>query len=121
MRREVSDQVSRGRLTQFWIERGSVASARYVFGEGLNHFFNMLFTFNNELVADHKWRYYCAGKLERLPPSFTEELDRVLQLHSMDTGELERRQNAFLGRWKYMLPLVEHEVKMPFDEFKNMV
>jgi len=109
------------RLTHLWIERGSVVSAHYMFTEGLNHFFSMLFAFNNELVADHKWRYYCAERLERLPPSFTEELNEVMFLHSMDTDEIKRRQKAFMEMWKYMLPLVEQEVKMSFDDFKNLV
>ncbi len=109
------------RLTDLWIERGNGVSAQHMFDEGLNHFFNMLFALNDQLVADVKWRYYCAEKLARLPTSFRERIQDIMILRSFSVEELARRKGAFMDMWREMLPLVEQEVQMSYDEILQLV
>lgn len=84
------------RLTDLWIVRGDIISAHRMFDQGLNYFFDMLFGLNNQLVADMKWRYYCAKQLERLPHNFQERIKDTMILHSVSMEELERRKKAFM-------------------------
>jgi hypothetical protein len=42
-------------------------------------------------------------------------------LHSFSLEELERRQKAFMELWREMLPIVENEVRMSFDEMLQLV
>jgi hypothetical protein len=109
------------RLTDLWIARGSVASAHYMFNEGLNHFFNMLFSLNNRLVADHKWRYWYAERLEVLPSDFQPRIAEVMALNGSNADEVKRRRAAFMSMWREMLPLVEKEVMMNYEDFRNTV
>jgi hypothetical protein len=109
------------RLTDLWVERGNLVSAHHMFEEGLNHFFNMLFAWNNELVADLKWRYYCVEKLARLPSNFQERIKGTLLLQSFSLDELERRKAAFMEMWQEMSPIVEKEVQMSYDEILQLV
>jgi hypothetical protein len=109
------------RLTALWVQRGSIASAHSMFNPGLNHFFDVLFSLNNRLVADHKWRYYCAERLPILPPDFGARMGSVMTLHSPDEDELKRRRDAFMEMWRGMLALVEKDVGMRWEEFKDTV
>jgi hypothetical protein len=109
------------RLTQLWIERGNIVSAHHMFHQGLVYFFDMLFGLNNELVADMKWRYYCAEQLERLPHDFKERLKNIMILHSFTTEELDRRIKAFMEMWQEMRPIVEDDVQMTFEEMLEIV
>jgi hypothetical protein len=97
------------RLTTLWMDRGSIASA------------HSMFSLNNRLVADHTWRYYCAERLEILPADFGVQMGKVMELKALDGGELKRRRDAFMEMWHGMLPLVEKEVHMKYEEFKNTV
>jgi len=92
-----------------------------MFYQGLNYFFDMLFAINDQLVADMKWRYYCVERLARLPHHFHERIQEVLILTAFTVEEIERRQRAFMEMWQQMVPLVEKEVQMPYDEFKELV
>ena len=109
------------RLTQLWVERGNIVSAHHMFEQGLNYFFDMLFGLNNELVADMKWRYYCAEKLERLPCKFRERIRDAMTLHAFSLEELERRKAAFMEMWREMKPVVEKEAGLSFDEMLQIV
>jgi hypothetical protein len=109
------------RLTQLWLERGNMASAHHMFGQGLDYFFDMLFGMNNELVADRKWRYYCVEQLERLPRHFKERFRDIMLLNSFTKEELERRKSAFMEMWREMQPIIEAEVKMTFEEMEQIV
>ncbi len=109
------------RLTDLWVERGNLVSAHHMFEEGLNHFFNMLFAWNDELVADLKWRYYCVEKLAHLPSSFQERIKDTMMLQSFSADELERRKAAFMEMWQEMSPIVEKEVQMSYDEILQLV
>jgi predicted nucleotidyltransferase len=109
------------RLTQLWVERGNLLSAHHMFGQGLDYFFNMLFALNNQLVADMKWRYFCAERLDRLPPNFQELIKEVLILHDISLEELERRRKIFMEMWQNMKPFVEQELQMAYDEFSQLV
>ncbi len=51
------------RLTDLWVQRGSITSAHHMLAQGLNYFFDMLFALNDQLVADMKWRYLLCGKI----------------------------------------------------------
>jgi hypothetical protein len=97
------------RLTTLWMDRGSIASA------------HSMFSLNNRLVADHTWRYYCAERLAILPADFGVQMGKVMELKALDGGELKRRRDAFMEMWHGMLPLVEKEVHMKYEEFKNTV
>jgi len=108
-------------LTQLWIERGSLVSAQYMFHEGLNHFFDALFGLNNELVADVKWRYFCAERLPILPPRFKELAGEMMLVHSLYPDDINRRRKAFKIMWNSILPQIEAEVGMKFDEFAKLV
>ena len=109
------------RLTQLWVERGNIVSAHHMFDQGINYFFDMLFGFNNELVADMKWRYYCVEQLERLPGNFQERLKDAMTLRSLTVDELERRKNAFMEMWQEMKPIIEEEVQMTFNEMVQII
>lgn len=109
------------RLTDLWVERGNLVSAHHMFDEGLNHFFNMLFAWNDELVADLKWRYYCVEKLAHLPSNFQERIKDTMLLQSFSVDELERRKAAFMEMWQEMSPIVEKEVQMSYDEILQLV
>jgi hypothetical protein len=109
------------RLSQLWVERGNFASAHQMFATGLDHFFDLLFAWNNQLVADNKWKYYCAEKLDRLPTAFREGMQATMLLQGFSLEELDRRRGAFMGMWQEMLPLVEAEVGMSYAEIVNSV
>jgi len=42
-------------------------------------------------------------------------------LRSFSLEELERRRGAFMEIWREMLPVVEKEVRMSFDEMEQIV
>ena len=109
------------RLTRTWVERGNIISAHHMFDQGMNYFFDMLYGLNNQLVADMKWRYFCAERLEQLPHNFRERIQDVMIVHSISTQELERREKAFMEMWDEMKPIIEKEVKMSFDEMLLVV
>ncbi|RJP52619.1 MAG: hypothetical protein C4583_06430 [Anaerolineaceae bacterium] len=109
------------RLTWTWVERGNIISAHHMFDQGINYFLDMLFGLNYQLVADMKWRYFCAEKLERLPHNFRERIQDVMIVHSISVEELARRQKGFMEMWEEMKPIIEKEVKMTFDEMLQVV
>ena len=81
----------------------------------------MLFAINDQLVADMKWRYYCVERLTRLPTHFRESIQEIMLLSAFTVEEIERRKRVFMEMWQQMVPLVEREVQMPYDEFKELV
>ena len=109
------------RLTSLWVERGNIISAHNMFAQGLDYFYDMLFAINNQLVADMKWRYYCVEGLPRLPLHFRESIQEIMLLHALTVEEIERRKRAFMGMWQQMVPMVEQEVQMPYNKFKELV
>lgn len=109
------------RLSQLWVERGSVTSAHQMLATGVDYFFDLLFGWNNELVPDFKWKYYCAEKLQRLPAAFPQRMQATMLLKDFSLDELERRRSAFMGMWEEMRPLVEAEVGMCYDEIVDVV
>lgn len=109
------------RLTRLWVERGSLISAHHMFAQGLNYFMDMLFVLNDQLVADMKWRYYCAERLARLPPNFQERIQKILILTAISLEELERRRSVFMEMWRDMVPVVEQALDMPYAEFSQLV
>jgi hypothetical protein len=109
------------RLTALWVQRGNMVSAQHMFFQGLNYFFDLLFALNDQLVADMKWRYYCAEKLERLPAHFRERFQQVMLLREFTLEELERRQAAFMEMWRELLPAVEQEVGLSYAEIEALV
>ena len=108
-------------LTQVWVERGNLISAHHMFAQGLDHLMDVLFGLNNQLVADVKWRYYCAERLPLLPPGFHNLIQEILITKAFTVEEVERRKRAFLEMWQYLLPLVEQEVQMTYEEFGQLV
>ena len=109
------------RLTALWVQRGSLVSAQHMFFQGLNYFFDLLFALNDQLVADMKWRYYCAEKLERLPKHFQERFQEIMLLREFSLEELERRKAAFMEMWRELLPIVEKEVGLSHQEIEALV
>jgi hypothetical protein len=109
------------RLTQLWVQRGNMVSAQHMFFQGLNYFFDLLFSLNDQLVADMKWRYYCAEKLVRLPAHFQERIQETMLLREFSMDELKRRQAAFMEMWREMLPIVEQEVGLSYAEIEALV
>jgi hypothetical protein len=109
------------RLTQLWVERGNIISAHHMIGQGLIYFFDMLFGWNNQLVADMKWRYYCVEKLEKLPEKFPARIQDIMMIRAFTLEELERRKSVFLEMWREVKPVVEQELKLTFDEMLEMV
>jgi hypothetical protein len=109
------------RLAPLWVERGDPISAHHMFAQGLNHFYEMLFALNNELVADVKWRYYCAERLPRLPRNFKDRLKETLMLQEFSEQDLERRRAAFMAMWQDVLPAIEQEVQLPYAEIVELV
>lgn len=109
------------RLTELWVKRGNIISAHHMFAQGINCFFDALFSFNNELVPDMKWQYYCVEQLEKLPQSFQERIKDIMTVHSFTMDELERRKSVFMEMWEEMKPLIEKEVQMSYDEIIQLV
>lgn len=109
------------RLTDLWVERGSLVSAHHMFDQGINYFFDMLFGLNHELVPDMKWRYYCAEKLEQLPGGFQQSLQETMTLYAFSIEELDRRKRAFMEMWEKTKPVIEQEVNLTYDEIVQLV
>ena len=109
------------KLTDLWIRRGDIDNAHHQFNEGLTHFFNALFALNNELVPDYKWRIFCSKQLDILPPNYSEDICNIQIVHSITVEEIERRKKAFMNMWNAILPKVEDELGLKFDEFKDKV
>ncbi len=109
------------RLTQLWVERGSLISAHHMVDQGLLYFYDLLFGLNDTLVADMKWRLYCAAQLERLPERFAERIQEVMLLRAFTVDELHRRRGAFLGLWEEMKPAAEAAAGMSFAEMLEVV
>jgi len=108
-------------LTQTWVDRGSVSSAHGMFGPGMDHFFEALFGLNDRLVADFKWRLFYAEQLDILPADFHSRMAEIMTVRSLDESEVRRRRDAFMTMWQDLLPRIEKEVGMKFDEFKDTV
>ncbi len=108
-------------LSRLWVERGNLISAHHMIDHGLNHFFDMLFGLNNQLVADVKWRYYCAERLERLPQHFRERMQDTMLVRSFSVDDLDRRRGAFSDLWREMKPIIESEAGLTFDEMVELV
>lgn len=109
------------RLTELWITRGNIMSAHYMINEGLNHFYTVLFMLNNQLVADFKWRIFCAEQLKILPADFKEKISRVMETKEITKNELEMRKSAFMELWHDILPKVEDEVGMKYEDFRDTI
>ncbi len=109
------------RLSGLWVERGSILSAHQVFATGLDYFLDMLFAWNGELVADAKWKYHCAEKLERLPAGFREQMQATMLLREFTLDELERRRAAFMQMWQEMMPIIEADTGMSYAEIVDSV
>jgi hypothetical protein len=109
------------RLTDLWIDRGSIVSAHHMIHEGLNHFYSLLFVLNNQLVADHKWRAFYAEKLDILPTNFASKMEEVMLVHAFTKTELLRRKEAFMSMWKEILPRVEKHAGKKYDDFRDTV
>ena len=109
------------RLSDLWVERGNLLSAHHMFDEGLNHFFNLLFAQNDQLVADVKWRYYCVERLPHLPTQFQARMQETMRLGAFTVAELERRKTAFMSMWQELLPVVEEAVQLSYDEIIALV
>jgi hypothetical protein len=108
-------------LTELWVERGNLISAHHMFDARLDYFYTMLFGFNNQLVADIKWRYYAVEQLAQLPTNFGERIKETMMIQSFSLNEVGRRKEAFMGMWREMLPLIEHDVQLSFDEMVPLV
>jgi len=109
------------RLTQLWVERGNLTSAHHMVSEGLNYFMDMLFALNDQLVADPKWKYYCAERLKQLPANFRERMQEVMTVHAISIEELDRRRKSFIEMWETMRPIIEHEVHLSYEEINQLV
>lgn len=109
------------RLTELWIRRGDVVSSHYMIAEGLNHFFNAIFAFNNEMPPDYKWRFFCSKQLENIPTTYEECMIETIKIEKMDLNDLTRRKNAFMKIWNQMLPSIETYLGMQYSEFKDKV
>ena len=108
-------------LTVGLVKRGSLPSAHSMFGEGLNHFFDMLFAFDERLVPADKWKVHYAQKLTLLPNQFEYAMGQVLTTRDLSNEELQKRVVAFMAMWEEVLPLVERAVGKSYQEFKNTV
>jgi hypothetical protein len=42
-------------------------------------------------------------------------------LNEFSVEEIERRKRVFMKMWQQMVPQVEQEVQMPYEEFKELV
>jgi hypothetical protein len=62
-----------------------------------------------------------ACKLARLPLNFHEQIQKVLLVNAISAEEIDRRKQAFMEMWQYILPLVEREVQMSFAQFSQLV
>lgn len=109
------------RLTQLWVERGSLTSAHHMVDQGLLYFYDLLFGLNHALVADMKWRLYCVSRLELLPERFAERIQEVMLLRAFTVEELHRRRQAFMGLWEEMKPAAEAAAGMSFAEMLKVV
>lgn len=109
------------RLVTTWIKRGSITSAHYMFNEGINHLLSAIYIYNNQLVADYKWRVFCIEGLKYKPKDLTSSLEKLMTIKEISNQELERRREIFLLLWREMLLLVEEELQMKYDEFVNKV
>jgi len=109
------------RLTALWLRRGDPFSAHSMFNEGLNHYLSALYSLNGELVADYKWRFYCARKLAFTPSDFEKRLAEVMRMEDASPEEIERRAGEFMGIWNDTLPRIESEVGMKYNDFKDLV
>jgi hypothetical protein len=109
------------RLPGLWVRRNDLLNAHCMMNEGINQYFNALYALNNELVADFKWRIYCASRLRAKPDNFRAALTDLMTMKNNTEEELERRRNAFAYLWESTLGMIEAEVGMKYAEFKNMV
>jgi hypothetical protein len=109
------------RLTELWVERGSVTAAHQMLGRGLDYFLDMLFGLNGELVADAKWKHYCAERLPRLPAGFHEQMQAAMLLKDFSLEDLQRRKEAFMTMWHEVLPVIEADLGMSYAEIMDIV
>jgi predicted nucleotidyltransferase len=109
------------RLPDVWIRRGDILSSHHMFNEGLNRFLSAAFALNEELVPDHKWLLWRAARLKIAPSGFGDRLGEILLMREASLPELERRRSVFMSLWNEMLPLIEAEAGMKYEEFKDTV
>ncbi len=109
------------RLTVTWVKRGSLLSAHSMFGQGLSHFFDMMFALNERLVPADKWKVYYAARLPLVPQRFESRMGQILMMQELTDHELQRRIAAFMALWEEVLPHVEKAVGKSYQEFKDTV
>ena len=109
------------RPTNLWVDRGDILSAHNMINQGLNYFYDMLFLYNNSLVPSDKWRSYCAERLVALPDKYKEHMIEVQIVKAITETDLNRRVQAFMIMWKQMATLVEREVGMKYEEFRDTI
>jgi hypothetical protein len=109
------------RLLDLWINRGDILNAHYLINEGINQYFCALFALNNELVADFKWRIFCATQLPNKPNDFEEKLVSLMIMKENTIEDLNRRRQVFLNLWQWTVNKIEIEIGQKYDVFKNTV
>ncbi len=109
------------RLSLLWVKRGDITSAHLMFAQGLEHFLDMLFALNGELIPATKWKYYLADRLPRLPDGFHDRVQRASILAEFSEEELARRKTAFMEMWQEMRPVIEAELGMSYAEINDSV
>ncbi len=74
-----------------------------------------------ERVMDvgHKWRSFAAERLPVLPTDFRTRMEEVSLVHALSVDELARRREAFMTMWREVLALVERDVGMAYEVFKD--
>lgn len=50
-----------------------------------------------------------------------EMIQYVMLLNAFTVEEVERRKHILMRLWRQIAPLVEREVQMPYDKFKELV
>ncbi len=109
------------RLSRTWVARGDIISAHAMIDQGLVHFLDLMFAFNDQLVPDMKWRHHLASKLRCKPDRFDEALGDTMLVHAITRDELDRRIGSFMHVWNAMKPLVEHSLRLSYAEMLAQV
>jgi hypothetical protein len=109
------------RNSKSWVYRDDILSAHNSINTALDELLRTLFALNNELIPSVKWKIFLSQYLKWLPNKFVGSLNEILLLKDFSVEELQRCRKALNFLWKQILPKVEDEVRMKFNEFAKSV
>jgi predicted nucleotidyltransferase len=108
-----------GTVAEAWVDRGDLASAHYCVSYGVDLFLEALFAVNGEFLPPPKWRIFYSHRLKWLPEGYEALLKEAMLFRAFSVEELDRRLAAVRKLWGSLLPRIEQETGLKWEELSR--